>query len=543
MRSSIHALLVVSIAACGGSQDASAPDDPGGGVSFGGAQDIGEFRSILDRGEIPGPSTLDANGFFNEHFNAPPVVTCGGPLCLTPGLSVGRDFLTGAHQAAIQISINTTVDPAEHPRLPMKLVVVVDHSGSMASDARLEKVKGGLHTLIDNLGAEDRLAIISFDDVVTLDAPFSAALDRTALHSVVNALQPRGGTNIFSGLEAGFALLGELPENEKQNRVIFLSDGLATAGNTSQQAIIDMATGRITRGIGLTTIGVGNDFDVELMRGLAERGAGNFYYIEDATAATEVFTEELDYFMSPLALDLRIEAVAASGWDFADVTGTKLWSSSARQGSMQVPAVFFASRTSQGGETGRRGGGSMIFIHAAPTTRDAGRVAEITLSYRQPGSAERLTHTVTLDFDRDPTEALEQPYLSSAEMAERYAMYNIFLGLQLATRYATTDWNCAAAALIATRSAAAGWNQSHESDPDIAADLVLIDQFLANLRANGAVTESTLASCPTADNPYPDDYPTDYNDRNMACSSSRGSTGWLVILGAMLVVIRRRRRR
>ncbi|MBS1120788.1 MAG: Myxococcales trans domain protein [Deltaproteobacteria bacterium] len=543
-------LVLLSAAACGAQDAGSAggpSSDAGAGVSFGGAQDIGEFRSILDRGEIPGPSTLDANGFFNEHFNEPPVVTCGGPLCLTPGLSVGKDFLTGAHQAALQISINTTIDPAQFPRLPMKLVVVVDHSGSMAEDQRLEKVKSGLHTLIDNLKDEDRLAIISFDDVVTFDAPFGATLDRVQLHGIVESLSPRGGTNIFDGLKAGFTMLGESPENEKQNRIIFLSDGLATVGNTSQSAIIEMATTGITHGIGLTTIGVGNSFDVELMRGLAERGAGNFYYVEDATAATEVFTEELDYFMSPLALDLRIEATAAPGWDFAEVVGSTLWTASPRTGSMQVPAVFVASRTSQGpGPMGRRGGGSMIFIHLNPTAHEAGKVAEITLSYRQPNSTERLTHTVSLDYDRDPTETLEQPYLSYPGMAERYAMYNLFLGFRLATEYATSDWSCAAAALAATRQSAVAWNQTHE-DPDIALDLALLDQFLGNLGERGGHPDQGLATCPRATDPYPPACTgrdcEQGNDLRCGCSTGRGGTTGLVIVGAVLAVMRRRRRR
>jgi Ca-activated chloride channel family protein len=195
---SISSSLFILLAACGGAGGAdSAPG--GGNVGFGGAQDIGEFRGILERGEIPGPNTLDANGFFNEHFNEPPNVTCGGPLCLTPGLSVGRDFLTGAHQATLQISVNTTVDPTLFPRQPMRLVVVVDHSGSMAEDDRMGKVKVGLHTLIDRLDPADRLSIISFDDTVTINEPFQGDLDRNRLHAVVDSLRPDGATLTASG--------------------------------------------------------------------------------------------------------------------------------------------------------------------------------------------------------------------------------------------------------------------------------------------------------------------------------------------------------
>ncbi|MBX3155108.1 MAG: VWA domain-containing protein [Deltaproteobacteria bacterium] len=554
---STKVLVLLGLAACGGmaAGDGASDDDgngPGGNVGFGGAQDIGEFRGILDRGEIPGPNTLDANGFFNEHFNPVPPTTCGGRLCLTPGLAVGRDWLSGAHQATLQIAINTNIDPSTFVRLPMNLVVVVDHSGSMASDGRLEKVKGGLITMIDNLKPEDRLAIISFDDTVTVDAPFGPTLDRAALKQVVGALQPRGGTNIHDGLAAGFEMLGESPNAERQNRVIFLSDGLATVGITDPNRIIEMATGRIMRGVGLTTIGVGVDFDVELMRGLAERGAGNFYFVEDASAATEVFTEELDYFMQPLGLDLKVEATAASGWTMGNVTGTRLWRSDARRGAMDIPAVFLASRTSQGGELGRRGGGSMIFVEMTPTTSSSGRVAEVRMSYRLPGAAERTTDTVLLDYTGNPQETLEEPNLTFAEMTERYAMYNMFLGLHVATQYAERDWNCAAAALIATRQSAVAWNEKHHGDPDIEADLMLVEQFLTNLRVKGATVETSeiLGSCP---NLGPGNPPTGWDDdrghdhgRAYGCySASKASGGWMVFLGLAVgaLLLRRRRRR
>jgi Ca-activated chloride channel family protein len=560
MRSLHKALFLIGLAACGGGEPYSSGDDTpggtsdagGGGVSFGGAQDIGEFRGILNRGEIPGPKTLDANGFFNEHYNAPPQLTCSGTLCLSPGLSVGKDWLTGKYQAALQLSVNTNVDATQYTRLPMNLVVVVDHSGSMSQDQRLEKVKTGLHTLVDNILPEDRLAIISFDDVVTIDQPFQATLDRAQLHNVVNALQPRGGTNIHDGLKAGFAMLGEYPSNEKQNRVIFLSDGLATVGITSGPTIIQMATTNIARGIGLTTVGVGNDFDVTLMRGLAERGAGNFYYVENATAATEVFSEELKYFLSPLALDVKIEArTDATKWEMKSVVGSTLWSAGPSLGKMDVPAVFLASRIGQvpspGG--GRRGGGSMIFIQLEPHTNVAGKVADLTLSYRAPNSTERITQTLVLDYMRDPQEMLETPYLSYPEMGERYAMYNMFLGLRMATDYAQTNYNCSAATLRTLRTTAATWGEQYIGDDDIAADLVLVDKFLSNLRTKGANETTLLSSCPSADNPYPDyphgdggiDNPNPQPQHVHGCNAGNSSNGWLVFLGLALLLVRRRK--
>jgi Ca-activated chloride channel family protein len=535
--------LLALVAACGASDSADSPGSGGGGVSFGGAQDIGEFRGILDRGEIPGPSTLDANGFFNEHFAPAPPATCGGTLCLTSGLSVGRAWLDGAHQSTLQIAISTNVDPADYTRLPMRLVVVVDRSGSMAADNRLVKVKQGLDTLIDNLSDEDRLALIAFDDGVELKAPFGATLDRAALKAVVATLQPGGSTNIHDALQAGLDLLGDAPPSDRQNRVIFLSDGLATAGNTSTPAIIEMATSRITRGIGLTTIGVGNEFDAPLMRGLAERGAGNFYYVEDAAAADEVFQDELDFFMSPLALELELQATAGPGWELGRAVGSSLWEPSTRSGEMTIPAVFLASRTSQGPNPagGRRGGGSMIFINLVGTNASPGRVADLRLSYRLPGAAERITETLVLDYGRDPRETPDDPYLSYDGMAERFAMYNMYLGFRAAVDHAEASHNCAAAALSATSERARAWLAEHEEDQDLAADLMLADQFLANLAERGANPNTALGACPQLDDGgWPED---GGHYHGMHCSSGGASPGWLAIGLAALLSARRRRRR
>jgi Ca-activated chloride channel family protein len=411
-------------------------------------------------------------------------------------------------------------------------------------------VKLGLGTLIDNLKDEDRLALISFDDVVTMNAPFGVTLDRALLKAEVGKLQPRGGTNIHDGLKAGLDLLGDAPPSDRQNRVIFLSDGLATVGNTSTDAIIEMATARITRGIGLTTIGVGDSFDAPLMRGLAERGAGNFYYVEDAAAAKEVFTDELDYFMSPLALELELEATAASSWELGRAVGSTLWQSAPRRGSMEIPAVFLASRTSQTPDPngGRRGGGSMIFVDLKSVPgATPGRVADLRLSYRLPGSAERITETVSLDYTFDPDETPADPHLSYAAMAERYAMYNMYLGFRAATDHAEFDYDCAAAALTATKRSGAAWLAAHEADQDLAADLMLATQFLANLAERGANAERGLAGCPQLD---PDGWPEGDVDGHyhggFMCSSGGGAgagAGWLMVAVAGLFVVRRRRRR
>jgi hypothetical protein len=120
-------------------------------------------------------------------------------------------------------------------------------------------------------------------------------------------------------------------------------------------------------------------------------------------------------------------------------------------------------------------------------------------------------------------------------MAERYAMYNMFLGFRYATQQLGQP--CAAAALRATKTAATTWN-AEKSDPDIAADLVLLDKYLANLGA--ADTGASLATCSTAADPYQNGDDAYYTDGTMACSTG-GARGGLPIALALLALRRRRR--
>ncbi|HEY3805371.1 MAG TPA: VWA domain-containing protein [Kofleriaceae bacterium] len=529
----------------------------GGGVSFGGQDDIGEFAAILGSGGIPTTDMLDANGFFNEHYAPPPQTACTSTLCMTPGVAVGKAWLDGSHQAALQLAIDTNIDPTQYPQLPMNLVVVIDHSGSMAEDGKLDNVKAGLHALIDGLGSDDRLAIVQFSDTVQVLAPFgSDSLDRTGLGTIVDGLQAEGGTDILSGLQQGFALDAAALDPSRQSRVILLSDGLATVGTTDDSAILAGADAAIDQGIELTTVGVGTDFDLTLMRGLAEHGTGNFYFLEDAAAATNVFQQELAYFVTPIALDLQVDAVAGTGWTFGEVIGSTLWTGNTQLGSMHIPAAFVAGRTSEApapGTGGRRGGGSMLFIALTPTGMNPpdGKVADLTLTYHTPGSTTPITQTVTLAYPNDPTETPDPPYLSAPEMAPRFAMYNMFLGLRAATQLSATP-TCAVVALEATQTAATAWNATQE-DPDITADLTLVSEFITNLAAVGADTTgeytSTTCSQQTGYNGGDDgvgvDYPGDDVDtgNNFMCNVGAKPFAIAPIMLAVLAVIRRRRRR
>ena len=123
----------------GGGHEDEAPNDDGGapplgpGVGQGGAQDFGQFRAILEAGEIPGPDTLDDVGFFNEHKIELPAADCGDDVCLHGALAMMGNFLTGTDCTMLLVGMNTPIDPAELERPPLNLAIAVDTSGSMGT--------------------------------------------------------------------------------------------------------------------------------------------------------------------------------------------------------------------------------------------------------------------------------------------------------------------------------------------------------------------------------------------------------------------------
>ena len=538
--------LTLLAVGCGGEE--AGTSGGGGNVGFGGAQDLGQFRAILEAGGIPGESTLDANGFFAEHYSESPPADCGQRLCVEARMAIGKEWVRGGDSAVVQLSLTTPVDPDSVERRPLNLVVVIDTSGSMAEDDRIGYVRSGLHRLIDELEDGDRLALVTYSDGVTEWSGLDQPLDRPALRGVADQLVAAGSTNLYGGLERGFQIANGAFDLERQNRILLMSDGLPTTGITDDASIIAMAERSVSDGVGLTTIGVGLDFNVELMRGLAERGAGSFYFLESPQAIAEVFSEELDYALEPLALEVAVELAADPRWQLGEVVGTRYWEGSTGRGGVVMPAVFVASRTSdQPGEYGRRGAGGALFVSLLPVSgspwRVGGRVADVLLSYRLPGSSEILTQRVAVASEA--SSASDDPWLSAESMREHYAMYSMYLGLREATRQAAWSYSCAAAALDRLDRRAATWNQE-ASDEDIEADRALIARFRGNLAALGAtpVAGDYPATCPAQpplDGYYPDD--TEYHLTYCSAAGGGGGGSGLLALGVLIAFAQLRRRR
>ena len=486
---------------------------PGGSnVNLGGSQDAGFLRDQLEAGMVPAPAALDAAGFFAEHHIELPPAACGEKLCLQPMMAVMGNLFDGGNCTMLHLGLKSPLaaDPGSRP--PLSLAVVVDVSGSMQGQ-KIALVREGLGMLIDGMRDGDRLSLIAYSDGVSVLSPLTPVESaRANLRRMVGSLAAEGATNLAAGLETGYRAIQEGYEPGRQHRVILLSDGQPTAGVIDSNAILATSRAYNSDGIGLTTIGLGSDFNVALMRGLAQQADGNFYFLEDVGAVKEVFEEELSFFLVPLAFDVSVKVEAGDDYDFGRALGTPFWVNTNRGGRLDVPSVFLAHRESDDDVTeddGRRGGGSSLLVELMPRASTSGDtepvVATLELEFRDPETDEMVVDSVTVTYPHPAAVLESRGYFEAQDPAavqKSFVMLNIFVGMERAIlEFHARSFSARTIAELDNLIAAVSDYNEEIEDKDIELDLELLDRLRANLVRNGV--PDSRAGVPT--NPWPAD--------------------------------------
>ena len=210
---------------------------------------------------------------------------------------------TGQNET-LQIGIKANKTPFEDLP-PLNLSFVIDKSGSMVSDEKLEWVKESFDIFIQKVRDIDYVSLIVFDnesETVFTSTRMDSQEKRSRFSAAVHSIEAGGGTNLRAGLEDGYTQVMANYRSEYNNRVLFLTDG-----EGQSEGIIDLAETFYERGINVSTIGVGTNFDVNLMIDLAKAGGGSSRFISDREEMRETFGDELDRMIVPAARNLEIE--------------------------------------------------------------------------------------------------------------------------------------------------------------------------------------------------------------------------------------------
>lgn len=315
--------------------------------------------------------------------STPPVVTMVAPATAEPAAAVEvvtrqsgtHVLMPGGGDLTVVVDLkaleNQHVD-LEH-RLPLNVALVIDRSGSMRGD-KMDRTREAARKFVEGLNERDTFALVSYSDDVRVDLAADKATDdhkRAALREIAR-MQPSGSTNLSGGLFRGQAEVSRNLAAGAVNRVLLMSDGLANRGVTDVSSIAQAAQREAQRGLSVTTIGVGTDYNEDLMTAVADQGSGNYYFVENAQSVPTVLSAELSKMANTVAQDARVEFTLDDGAEFQRVIGYA-YTRSGDKVTVPLAEMFAGQRRS-------------ITLHlSVPVVREGPfRVGEVAVSYVDP---------------------------------------------------------------------------------------------------------------------------------------------------------------
>ena len=267
-------------------------------------------RRKLKQGRLPPPASVRTEEFINyfEYDYAPPT----GPQPFAVHMEAAPSpFEPKLH--LLRIGIKGEEAKGEK-RKPVHLTFLVDTSGSMRSRDKMGLLKRSLRFLVDQLQEGDTVALCTYAGSVRKVLDPTGMQRRDEIHAAIAGLDAGGSTAMASGLQLAYQLAYANIEGEAVNRVIVCSDGDANVGRTEHGPMLKSIRHYAEEGVTLSTIGFGmGNYKDHRMEQLADKGNGNYYYIDTFSEAKKVFGKQLMGTLQVIAKDVKIQVDFDSG--------------------------------------------------------------------------------------------------------------------------------------------------------------------------------------------------------------------------------------
>lgn len=387
------------------------------GFSVGGAKDINSFRANIAAGYLPQPSDITYEGlFYDYHFVTGQETASSSPASprlFAPSWStaLSHDPQTGQPGHFLAVGLKSQLSAKEFARKKLNLVVVLDISGSMSSPfnsyyygttrrypgmnketakmTKLQAACSALVAMLDHLRPDDRLGIALFNHRAHLAKPVSTvgSTDLEALKKHILALEDCGATNMEEGLEMGRSMLSGFSlcnPDEYENRIIFMTDAMPNTDDTSESGLLDLTNNMARNRVYLTFIGMGVDFNAQLVRSITRIRGANYYSVHSPGDFTRRLADEFACMVNPMVFDLAL-TLKAPGRKILKVIGSPE-ADYASGRIMHVKTLFPAPATAEGTR-----GGIILLQLDGPLGKDAA----LTISYEdRAGQYEEFTDTL-----------------------------------------------------------------------------------------------------------------------------------------------------
>jgi Ca-activated chloride channel family protein len=330
-------------------------------------------RYVAD-GNAPDPASVRAEEWVNAFEQGYPepedgtfgITADGGP---TPFLDRDEVLLRLGIQAR-------TV--GDRRRQPASLTFVIDTSGSMSMEDRLETVKDALRLLVRHLDRDDRVGIVTFGSDARVILPTTSIDHEREILDAIESLEPGGSTNLEAGLRLGYDLARRGLTEDGIDRVVLASDGVANVGLTDAEGILGGIRRDAAAGIELVSVGVGmGNYNDALLERLADDGDGFYAYVNSRDEARRLFSEDLTGTLQSVALDARAQVE----FDRRTVSAYRLIGYENRA----IPDRQFADDEVDAGAIGSGHAVTALYaLQLSPEARSSDRIATVSLRWTDP---------------------------------------------------------------------------------------------------------------------------------------------------------------
>jgi Ca-activated chloride channel family protein len=244
--------------------------------------------------------------FAGHHADARPSIQLDARL--------GNPVLLADHKSTVYLKVGLHGQEvgANARRPPVNICLAIDRSGSMAGE-KLVRARDGAIAALRRLSPEDTVSVVAYDDTVDVLVPASAASQRGIIEQGILALQPGGSTALYAGVVKCAQQVRSRFAPDRVNRVILLSDGQANVGPSSPAALGALGGELMAEGISVSTVGLGLDYNEDLMTELALRSDGRHTFVEHASDLTAFLDGELTAVTSVVASEVDLSIRCRGG--------------------------------------------------------------------------------------------------------------------------------------------------------------------------------------------------------------------------------------
>lgn len=232
-------------------------------------------------------------------------------------LSVETDkpILQAGHTQTAYVRVGLTGCPIKdrEEHIPINVAIVIDKSGSMSSDRKIEHARQAALMAVDKLDNSDILSVIAYNHNVEVLVPATKLTDKRSVREEVCRLNADGRTALHAGVQKGADEVRKFLETQRVNRIVLISDGLANVGPSCPDQLGKLGYQLAEQGISVTTIGLGLGYNEDLMSRLAFNSDGGHYFARQSCDLTEIFDQEFSRTLSVVAQNVQIEIICGEG--------------------------------------------------------------------------------------------------------------------------------------------------------------------------------------------------------------------------------------